>query len=39
VERAPVYAAAAHLVVDVHDRPVDAIVSAIVDALPDPSAG
>jgi shikimate kinase len=39
VERAPVYAAAADLVVDVDDRPVDAIVSAIVDALPDPSAG
>ena len=38
VERAPVYAAAADLVVDVDDRPVDDIVSTLVDALPEPSA-
>jgi shikimate kinase len=38
VELAPVYAGAADLVVDVDDRPVDDIVSTLVDALPEPSA-
>lgn len=38
-ERAPVYEAAADLVVDVDERAVDAIVDAIVAGLPGPSAG
>jgi shikimate kinase len=38
-ERAPVYEAAADLVVDVDERAVDAIVDAIVAGMPGPSAG